>query len=54
MEIYDCVCVCVCYSYDLAALGSCLSEQTEAGILVTHHFANWSFVLLGCIIKTSL
>lgn len=28
--------------------------QTQAGILETHHFAKWSFVLLGCIIKISL
>lgn len=31
-----------------------LSEKAETGMLETHHFAKWSFVLLGCIIKSSL
>lgn len=42
-------------SQDLPAPASELSEQAAAGILETHHFAKKrSFVLLGCIIKTSL
>lgn len=31
-----------------------LSEEAGTGTSETHHFAEWSFVLLRCIIKTSL
>lgn len=37
-----------------ANAGFTLTERAEIGMLETHHFAKWSFVLLGCIIKSSL